>query len=389
MLSQRLVSTLLLVIFIQYFLGTVLFQNVPIIELIWLILLITLFIFVRMKSISLVALIYLIFSIFYTTGIAFDSQGLATSSYYRTILTWFIFSALALSCLTLDFRYLSGGWRSFSKLHLAHFVAIVAFSGWAIIALQDLNAGLLTDFRDVTGGGYLTLSDAFSLLSLAYLCRDKLPSWEFTLVLALSVVVIFLLGSRTTLVFYPFAAALLVVRQVSFRGAIGWAAFLSGAAFYWLKDSVDLQGGAFFRFNTLFSFDNDQSATVRAEIREQLIDRMNDNPQCFVLACHPEQGWYDHSIFSVVQYFGLAGIILLIGGVVLPIVNFRYILRQWYFPIFVYCVAGLLFSRAWVSVVFPVFIAFLVDVALNASAKDKVSNRKTFRDDNSRRMLSE
>lgn len=389
MSSQRLTSTIFLITFFQYFSGFLYFKDLPINELTWLILLIALVIFSGFKSIAVAAFIYFVFALFYTTGVTFDREGLANSVYYRTILTSFILSALVLSCLRLDLRYLPGRWRSISKFKFVHFVAIVLFAGWALTALQALNIGLLTDFRDVTGAGYLTLSDAFALLSLAYLCREKLPSWEFVLVFGISVVVIFLLGSRTTLAFYPFAVAFLLIRQVSFKGAIGWAAFLGGAAFYGLRDIVDTGSAAFFRFNSLFSLDNDQSAIVRAEIRELMLARMNYHPECFIISCHPENGWYDHSIFSVVQHFGLAGIVVLIGALILSIVRFRYLSQQWYFPIFVYCAVSLLLSRAWVSIVFPVFIAFLLDAALSASEKGRVLNRKILSDGNVRRMLSE
>ncbi len=376
MQSQRWVSTLLLVICVQYFLGTVFLQGVPIIEMIWALLLGTLLIFVKPRSTVAIGVVYFFLMLFYATGVAFDDRGLATSAYYRTILTWFIFSALLFACLRLDLRRLNRSPRAPRLVKFIHFFSILAFSGWASVALRDLNSGVVVDFRDVTGAGYLTLSDSFALLSLAYLCRDKLAAWEFVVVFGLSVVVIILLGSRTTLAFYPFAVAFLIGRHVSFRATLAWSAVLGAGAFYWLKDSLDFESGAFFRLNTLFSFADDESASVRDGIRDQMLDRINDNPECLFLACHPEQGWYDHSVLSVVQHFGFAGIVFLIGSIFLGLVKFRYFRKQWYFPIFIYCAVALLLSRAWVTVVFPVFVAFVVDAALpSSSGRRKAADR--------------
>ncbi|MCA0207171.1 MAG: hypothetical protein LCH92_22740 [Proteobacteria bacterium] len=373
MQSQRWVSTLLLVICVQYFLGTVFLEGVPVIELIWALLLGVLLVFLRPVSFAVIGSVYFTLTLFYTTGVAFDELGIATNVYYRTILTWFIFSALLFGSLKLDLRRLTLWSRSPRLLHGIQFFSIVALSGWALFALRDLNSGELVDFRDVTGAGYLTLSDTFALLSLAYLCRDKLPSWEFVVVVGLSVVVIVLLGSRTTLAFYPFAIAFLIGRHVSFRATLAWSALLGAGAFYWLRDRLDFESGAFFRLNTLFSFSNDESATVRDSIRDQMLARINDNPECLFLACHPEQGWYEHSVLSVVQHFGFAGIFFLLSSVFLGIIRFRYFWRQWYFPIFIYCAVALLLSRAWVSVVFPVFLAFLMDAALASSPRRRKS----------------
>ena len=366
--SQKWVAMLFLFIFFQYFLGTSLLHDVPIIELMWLMLLVILFLFSKSKNIILIGLIYFILAIFYTTGLAFDSQGLATAAYYRTILTSFIYSALLFSILTLDLRRLRGKWKSLNKLPFVQFAIIVIFSGWAMIGIQDLNNAVLTDFRDITGAGYLTLADSFALFSIAYLCRERLPPWEFVLVFGLSAVVIFLLGSRTAMVLYPVAVVFIIGRHVSFIGVIGWALLFCSAAFFWFASRLTLESSAFFRFDSLFLLGSDESLTVRNVILDRWLDQLTNNPECFILACHPEEGWYVHNILSVVQYFGLAGIIFLVGTVFVIVVRFSYLFRQWYFPILLYCVVSLFFSRSWVTVVFPVFLALVADIALGGSA---------------------
>jgi hypothetical protein len=374
--AQRWITTLFLVICVQYFLGTVFFTGVPIIELIWLILLGAMLVSIKPASILFVSVAYLTFAVFYTTGLAFDFAGMATFSYYRTILTWFIFSALILGIARGQVRRIRGAGRFLDWLGVIHFTAIIFFSAWAFVALRDLNARLLFDFRDITGAGYLTLSDTFALFSIAYLCRERLRSWEFIVVFGLSLVVIFLLGSRTTLVFYPFSIAFLIGRRVSLRGTLAWGAVLGGIAYYWTYDRLDFESGMFFRVNTLFSLGTDESAAVRNSIRDGMLERMNENPECFLIACHPEQGLYDHSVLSAVQHFGLAGIVFLLASALIGLLRFRYITKQWYLPVLVYCAVSLVLSRAWITVVFPVFLALIIDAVLGGAALTRGSREE-------------
>lgn len=378
MQSQRYVSVLLMAVCALYFLGTVFLQGWPVIEFMWALILVILLAFAKHRSTFKLLLIYFIFTIFYSSYVSFDSQEHAAYAYYRRLISSFILSALLLASLKLDLRRMRTAPISPRLLRFIQLMSIIALAGWALVALRNLNSGDLIYFRDVTGEGYLTLSDTFALFSLSYLCREKIPGWEFATVFGLSVVVIILLGSRTTIILYPFAVAFLVVRQFSISAAIGWSVVLGAGAFYWLKDTVDLESNAFFRLNTLFSLSSDESEVVRDMFRNQMLDRIMDHPECLLLACPPEQGAYDHSIFSVIQYFGFAGIIFLIFSIFLCIVKFPYFVKQWYFPIFIYCVLALSMSRAWVALVFPVFVAFVVDAALASSPRRRKSVERGF-----------
>jgi hypothetical protein len=371
--TQSQITSLLLIVCLQYFLGTVFMKNTPVIELIWFLLLLLVVVAVRQKAIFAVSAIYLVFAVFYTTGIFFDDRGTATLAYFRTILVWCILSILVYGVLTQNTRAILRVRLKLFKVHRLHFAAIFLVAAWSFVALRDLNAGLVIDYRDFTGAGYLTLSDTFAMFSISYLCRDKLPSWEFAVVLGLSLLVIFLLGSRTTLAFYPFSVAFLIGKRVSLLGAFGWSVALLGGAYYWLKDSLDVESGAFFRVQTFFSTEVDESARVRDLFREDMLKYFNENPECFIVSCHPEQGHYDHSVLSVVQHFGFAGLVFLVGVIAVTALNFRFFKQQWFLPILVYCAISLVMSRAWLSVTFPVFLALILVPFLVRSKLAKTS----------------
>jgi hypothetical protein len=358
--AQNQITSLFFIVWVQYFLGTLFLKDVPIIPLIWAILFFSTIFVVRSRHIIVVIIIYSVFSVFYATGLLFDSTGNATLAYYRIILIWTISSCLIAGIISGGARiFLDGNFSTFLTQKI-HFSAIVLLAAWAVFALRDLNAGVVIDHRDIAGTGYLTLSDTFALFSVAYLCREKMPSWEFALVLGLSFTIIFLLGSRTTLLFYPIAVVFLVGKHTSLFGAVAWIfAFIFGA-YYWAGDSIDLESGAFFRAQTLFALEADESARVRGQIREQMFARFNESPECFIISCQPEQTHYEHSVLSVIQYFGLAGIIFLIVSCAVLVAKFRFFWRQWYFPILVYCTISLLLSRAWITVTFPVFLAIIL-----------------------------
>lgn len=371
--AQSQLTSLLLVGFLMYFLGTVFMEKIPFVEIGWFLLLVLAVVSVKSKAIFSIAIIYIFFAIFYSTGVFSDNRGTATLVYYRTILVWCIFSILVYGVLTENTRPIFRVRLDLFKLYRLHLAAIVLVAAWSFVALKDLNAGLVIDFRDYTGAVYLTLSDAFAMFSISYLCRDKLPSWEFAVVLGLSLTVIILLGSRTTMVFYPFSAAFLIGKRGSLLGAFGWSVALLGGAYYWLKDSLDIESGAFFRFQTLFSTGADESATVRDLFLENMLIRLNENPECFIISCHPENGQYVHSILSVVQHFGFAGLVFLVGVIVVSALNITFFKQQWFLPILVYCAISVVMSRAWVSVTFPVFLALILVPFLARSKLAKTS----------------
>lgn len=362
--AQKGVSVLLMVIWIQYFLGTVIMPGVPIIDFFWAILLATMLIFVKPAAIFFVGMVYLFFFVFYSTGAVNDPYGFFSVTYYKTILTWFIFSTLTYGFISQNVKGLRNVKFSTPKIfniYILQIIFIFLVFLWAFFALRALNQSVLLDFREVTGTGYLTLSDAFAAFSIAYLCRERIPSWEFSAVLGMSVVVIFLLGSRTTLVFFPVAVLFFIGRHVSIRGFFIWAGVIGAISAVMLKGKLDLESGAFFRFFSLISFQGDESGIVRDEFRSQMISRMSENPTCFLVACHPEAGNYDHSVLSVIQYFGFFGLLFLVISTVVAIIRIRYYFKQWYFPLFVYCSLSLIFSRAWVGVIFPIFVPMIID----------------------------
>lgn len=367
-MAQRRISTLCMIVCCQYFLGTVFFVGTPIILVIWLLLSFVVALFVKPTAIFVIFSIYAVFGIFYSTGFVSESWGVATPFYYRSILAWSIFSTLVYGFASGNVKGIKNGLSIGIKIERVQFLAILLFAGWSFVGLRDLNSGILVDYRDITGNGYLTLSDAFALFSIAYMCRERIPSWELSIVFGLSLVVIFLLGSRTTLVFYPFAVAFLIGRNVSAKGALLWAVALGGSLYYAFRDFVDLNSGAFFRFNSLFVMGQDRSGAVRDTIRQDMLDRIEENPECLIIACHPEAGLYDHSVLSVIQHFGIFGIAFLIFFFVIGFLRFRFIIAQWYFPILVYCTVSLVLSRAWLSVIFPVFIGLML-AALFARSK--------------------
>ena len=358
--AQSQLTSLLLAVFLMYFLGTALIENIPVVEIVWFLLFVLAMVSVKSRAIFSIATIYIVFAIFYSTGIFSDNRETTTLIYYRTILVWCIFSILAYGILTQNTRPVFRIRLKLIKIHRLHFVAIVLVAAWSFVALRDLNAGLVVDFRDYTGAVYLTLSDAFAMFSISYLCRDKLPSWEFVVVLGLSLMVIILLGSRTTMVFYPFSVVFLIGKRGSLLGAFGWSVALLGGAYYWLKDSLDIESGAFFRFQTFFSTGTDESTTARDLFLEDMLNRLNENLECFIISCHPENGHYVHSILSVVQHFGFAGLVFLVGVIVVSALNIRFFKQQWFLPVFVYCLISILMSRAWVSLTFPVFLAMIL-----------------------------
>ena len=93
---------------------------------------------------------------------------------------------------------------------------------------------------------------------------------------------------------------------------------------------------------------------------DNFIERYSNDLSCYFVPCRPPTGEYVHNILSLVQYFGiLGGVLMSIGG--------YYLVRAWrkgwrpkLLPVFVFALCQFLFFRPWVSIVFPVLVAYVV-----------------------------
>jgi hypothetical protein len=70
------------------------------------------------------------------------------------------------------------------------------------------------------------------------------------------------------------------------------------------------------------------------------------------------------------------GLTFLVLSFLIVVFRVKFIVKQWYFPLFVYAYISLLLSRSWTSLVFPVFVAMVLHAALSAKLRNRVSKTR-------------
>ncbi len=344
-----------------YFIGMSFFPGNHLVEIGWALLTLLLIALWRLEIWLSVIVLYTFFIYFFLLGVAFDSTGKSDVSYLRTLASWTIFSALLFASLRSQPR------KMFCIPHFGHFLRLLSFIAflfmllWSLSSLQQVSSGAVLDHREIVGENYLVLADLFAMSVLAFMSRQGIwfPIYLFLVISALAV--LFFLSSRSSMVFFMLALLFTAKKHISIRHFLFFAIplFVLCSYYFFITFGKDTQNMA--RMAALVELSGDESSILRRQIREDTIAQLADSPFCLIVPCHPERGKYDHSILSVIQFFGLPGIIVFLFSITLSVSKWRCFYRSWYFPLFIYCVLSLAFSRAWVSSTFPVGVALLFD----------------------------
>lgn len=360
--QQESVTNIIAAVALIYFMGTSFFPGYNAIEAGWGFLLALLLILCKPVFFVPIATLYFAFFTFFLLGAALDQTGNSSLVFLRTLASWTIFS-------TFLFCALQGAGRRFTGFPMAsisfrplHLVGILGVFLWSISSLRQLAEGSVIDFRDFTGQNYLVVADLFAMLAISFLLRPGVSSLVFIAVSGCALATLFFLSSRTSLVFFPIALLLMVGRQVRLSTFLLFAVPVLVASGVYFVGQFGGETLNMTRVTALLELSSDQSATSRSQFRENALTRINQSPSCLIVPCHPEHGMYDHSVFSVVEFFGLMGIAFLLVSAAACVCLWRRILRSWYLPLFVFCFLSLLFSRSWLSAAFPVGVALLFDV---------------------------
>lgn len=376
-------SNVLAAVTLVYFLGVSFLPGYYSVEIGWLLLSLILLGAFHPKSWAVVVIFYLCLLFFFLLGAAFDNAAATNMSYLRTLASWTVFSALLFATLRYPSRRFTGIPRARIPLRLAQLLGILVILFWSIGSLREISEGSVVDFREITGQNYLVVADLFAMTAIAFLLRPGISAPVYLLVAGSTLVALFFLSSRTSLVFFPIALLFTVGRQVrlSVFLLVALPSLVASSVYFVNQIGTDTFNMA--RVTALFDLSSDESATARSQFRENTLTRLDQSPSCLIVPCHPTQGMYDHSILSVVEFFGLAGIWFLLIAIAACAYYWRRIYASWYLPLFVYCLLSLAFSRAWVSAAFPVGVALLFDVLARNTSWRGTANRRLVGNDSS------
>lgn len=325
----------------------------------WLIVAVVAIGFVSVSTWLPVLLFYLLLSIFYFYGAARSGLDKQSVELLKVVATSVVYSAIFCAVCGWNLRghkneefVARRGW-----LVWYHRLFICCFLVWTFMSVHSLKAGDVIDFRLFVGESYLTLSDLFALYALSYLSRFSMGFLEFVAVSASAMFVLVFLGSRASMVLFVIVVSLLLFKRSSIRESLfGLFLVVLGAIsiFQVLKDS---QLGIFFRLESLLSLSEDDSRLYRAMLADNMYQTVGEQWSCIIIGCLPISGMYIHNILSVVQYFGVFGVAILLFFFLVGLASLKSIWLSWWVGLYVYALLALLFFRAWMYPVFPIFVA--------------------------------
>lgn len=351
-------GTFFFLMLIAYYLPTVLGEEVPTVTVFWAVILCWCVVFIRATAWVISVALWLPLGWLYLLGYAVDINGQADIVNLRNVLSSFVFTVAGLGIVLGSIRHTKWNW---DRLHaFIHRFGAIGIALWSVATINQFQAEALIDTRDVTGANYLTTSDLVAMFALASIGRVRIGWVDYSIITLSCLVVLIMLGSRAAIAVFVLIALMAMIRTFKVR-YLFLMSILSGFPFiYWLAEFVDLESPAFFRLYTLVNFSGeDRSLIYRDMLHEQFWYTLDKSPLCFLIACQPMIGDYIHNFLSVIQYFGIAGIAMLLAGCAILASSYRDIFRSRYIYLLGYCLIGGIFFRSWLSVVF-VPVVFLL-----------------------------
>lgn len=313
---------------------------------------------VKLNLIFIPAVFHLVLFVAYSIGIAFVPLNPLEFEYGRVVLTSFILSTLVFGLMIKknNSRFpargsLKGRWITY--------LGLVAITVWTIfVYIQGKSIGESV-VKEYGAANYLTSADLLAMFSLAVLGSRNVSARESLVFFAVSVVALVFLGSRASLLVFCFSY-LFCIKQLQRRSKLIiflGALLIAGVIGYVIQnDESDL----FFRFKTLYNLGADESLSGREAFFSNYLSTIGQRVECLFFPCMPASGDYVHNLISVHQYFGIAGVMAVASLLLFALIyflKFRFFLLP---GLFAYVSANMLFARAWVSLVFPVFIGMLL-----------------------------
>lgn len=284
-----------------------------------------------------------------------------SAEYVRLFPSFFVLTSIFSVCLIYSSDQFSGLGRRFAN-PLGYGILFLIFY-WVYFIGQ---AQFLSDnaVREFGAENYLTLSDLLSFFCLAAIAESKKSTWMMIVWFFAGLFALMMMGSRASVLLFVFAIFISRVinsDKASIKNLVKnfilplLVLLVSVILFFTLfEESVT------YRMQTFQDLGGDVSYAERNMQIDEFLDRYAGDLSCYFAPCRPPTGEYVHNILSLVQYFGiLGGVIMIIGGF--------YLVRAWrkgwrpkLLSIFVFALCQFLFFRPWVSIVFPVLVAYVV-----------------------------
>lgn len=323
---------------------------------------------IRWALLAIPAIFHVVLFLAYAVGVAFVSLNSTEFEYARVLLTSFVLAGLVFALL------IEKSSVNFIDRELPGFGVFLIYAGplmiaaWALFVYMEGKSVGGSVVKEYGGANYLTSADLLAMFSLTVLgSRDttvKLNLFYFSV----TSVALVMLGSRASALIFC-VSYLFCLGRFKRRGRFfliaGLLLVLGAIGSLIISDQTDL----FFRFRVLSDLGADESLNARQELLNNHIANVATRTECIFLPCTPSTGDYVHSIISVHQYFGVAGVIA-IGLIIFLTLIYMVKFRKFFLPgLFVYVALNMFFARAWISLVFPVLIGMSLFFSIRVLSK--------------------
>lgn len=324
--------------------------------------------FYRRKAVVCVAVVYFWLLAWFALGLARMGDMGGNDALVRIFPSFFLLSAITA-------LFLNGRDRISQNAALLPEVAVLLLLLWAAFFIYQEQANVSYAVREYGVTNYLTLADLVAMLTLVTVFGRSLPPLVRGGWILVGVLACMLIGSRATMVLVAFSLILGMLIG-SNGGVVARAKYVAMAAAV-LALAITTFISRFdetitYRFMTLVDMSGDESAQGRNDFLLSYVDSVSNDASCLFFPCMPSAGQYVHNILSVPQYFGIGGIIFLIASIAALLLAFMKGWRPFAFPLFVFCILELMLARAWVSLVFPVAVGYVVSAMIFLGSQTKI-----------------
>ena len=372
-------GTFFATLYLIYFFNQTFASEIPIAVTFWAVALALGLVIIKPPSLVLPFLVSLLAGLAYVLGYAFQTSSNVSLQYFPQILTMFVGSAWVLSILRNTNR-IEAPAQLHKWIHRAFALGTIL---WTFISIRQIAITKILEVREVTGYSYLTTSDLMTMFGIASLSRREISGIEFLIIFYSCLFTVTFLGSRSAMILFSVIAIFIFLRRFPIRTKLGILVVGTPIMVYAALKYVDFESPAFQRLSTIFNILADSSLDYRIAQVSNFSDNLVNKPVCFFISCHTPEGLYTHNFISIIEHFGFLGVSVFSLIVLTSLSKWRIVIQSNLIALFVFSFTSITFTRAWVSPVFPVFLAinlfFLLTRAKNPSLSSARGQRRVAR----------
>jgi hypothetical protein len=195
---------------------------------------------------------------------------------------------------------------------------------------------------------YLIVADLFVIYGLFSLGNSNFRNALIVLYVS---AVLFLLGSRSTMLLgvIILCIAIILKSDIEIKKIIYSIIVFFGFVIFINILSSLFGENIFYRYQNIFNIGYDDSFLGRKEHFQNFVTNINTDVSCLLVPCFPKPGGYVHNILSMIQYYGIFGLVIFIAHNIVIFIAFKKGFRSQLFFVYIFLIISFVLTRSYTS----------------------------------------